>query len=161
MKFVIWILKTLLGKSFILLLPLPLFSGRTGVAKVVVKLVLQSEPLHVLTLQQTALIHTFQQISPSFLLPHLCTYGRGCLGPSNSSQAYSCSSSKFLKSLSCSFSIKPLNPYRVMNTLCRAARAQTLDNIVLIVVSNGAPSSLTSPTLITSISNVVCDLGCH
>jgi hypothetical protein len=50
MKFVIWILKTLLGKSFILLLPLPLFSGGTGVAKVVVKLVLQSEPLHVLTL---------------------------------------------------------------------------------------------------------------
>jgi hypothetical protein len=50
MKFVVWILKTLLGQSFILLLPLPLFSGITGVAEVVVDLILRSEPLHVLTL---------------------------------------------------------------------------------------------------------------
>jgi hypothetical protein len=45
MKFVIWILKTLLGQSFILLLPLPLVSGITSVAEVVVKLVLLLEPL--------------------------------------------------------------------------------------------------------------------
>jgi hypothetical protein len=49
MKFVVWILKTLLSQSFILLLPLPLFFGITIIAKVVVKLVLPSEPLHVLT----------------------------------------------------------------------------------------------------------------
>jgi hypothetical protein len=48
-EFVIWILKTLLDQSFILLLPLPLFSTITGAVEVVVKLVLQSEPLHVLT----------------------------------------------------------------------------------------------------------------
>jgi hypothetical protein len=39
----------LVGQSFILFLPLPLFSSITGVTEVVVKLVLQSEPLHVLT----------------------------------------------------------------------------------------------------------------
>jgi hypothetical protein len=53
--FVIWILKTLLGQSFILLLPLPLFSSITGVAEVVVKLVLRSEPLHVLTVDTKVL----------------------------------------------------------------------------------------------------------
>jgi hypothetical protein len=37
-----------LVQSFILLLSLPLFSGIIGVAEVVVKLVLRSEPLHVL-----------------------------------------------------------------------------------------------------------------
>jgi hypothetical protein len=50
MKFVLWILKTLLYQSFIVLLPRPLFSSITGVAKVVVQLVLRSEPLHVLTI---------------------------------------------------------------------------------------------------------------
>jgi hypothetical protein len=40
MEFLIWILKTLLGQSVILLMPLPLFSIITNVAKVVVKLVL-------------------------------------------------------------------------------------------------------------------------
>jgi hypothetical protein len=49
MEFVVRILKILLGQSFILLLPLSLFFGITGVAKVVVKPVLRSEPLHVLT----------------------------------------------------------------------------------------------------------------
>jgi hypothetical protein len=39
-EFFIWILKTLLGQYFILMLPLPLFSGITGVAEVVVKLIL-------------------------------------------------------------------------------------------------------------------------
>jgi hypothetical protein len=46
MKFVIWILKTLLGQSIILLLPLPQFSDITSVVEVVVKLILQSEPLY-------------------------------------------------------------------------------------------------------------------
>jgi hypothetical protein len=41
----------LLGQSLILLLPLPLFSSITCVVEVVVKLVLRSEPLHVLTLR--------------------------------------------------------------------------------------------------------------
>jgi hypothetical protein len=41
--------KTLLDQCFILQLPLPLFFGITSVAEVVAKLVLQSEPLHVLT----------------------------------------------------------------------------------------------------------------
>jgi hypothetical protein len=41
----------MLGQSFILLLPLPLFSGITGIAEVVVKLILQLEPLHVLTVR--------------------------------------------------------------------------------------------------------------
>jgi hypothetical protein len=48
-KIFIWILKTLLGQSFILLLPLPLFSSITSVAEVVAKLVLCLESLHVLT----------------------------------------------------------------------------------------------------------------
>jgi hypothetical protein len=39
-EFIVWILKTLLGQSSILLLPLPLFFGITGVAEVVVKLIL-------------------------------------------------------------------------------------------------------------------------
>jgi hypothetical protein len=51
MKFVIRILKTLLGQSFMLLLPLTLFSGITSDAEVVVKLILRSEPLHVLTVR--------------------------------------------------------------------------------------------------------------
>jgi hypothetical protein len=42
---------TLLGQSFILLLPLPLFSGITCAAEVVAKLILRSEPLDVLTIQ--------------------------------------------------------------------------------------------------------------
>jgi hypothetical protein len=58
MEFVIWILKTLLGQSFILLLPLPLFSSITGVAEVVVKLVLRLEPLHVLTVHGKVLRFT-------------------------------------------------------------------------------------------------------
>jgi hypothetical protein len=39
------------------------------------------------SLRQTTLICTFQQISPSLLLSHLCTYGRECPSPSKSSQA--------------------------------------------------------------------------
>jgi hypothetical protein len=52
---VIWILKILLGQSFIHLFPLPLFSGITGVAEVVVKLLLWSEPLHVLNVHDKIL----------------------------------------------------------------------------------------------------------
>jgi hypothetical protein len=48
---VIWILDTLLGQSLILLFPLALFFGIFGVAKVVVKLILQSELPHVLTVR--------------------------------------------------------------------------------------------------------------
>jgi hypothetical protein len=33
--------------------------------------------------RQSALIHTFQQISPSLLLSYLCTYKRGVLVPLN------------------------------------------------------------------------------
>jgi hypothetical protein len=56
MKFVIWILKILLGQSFILLLSLPLFFGIIGVAKVVVKLtILRSEPLHALIVHEKVL----------------------------------------------------------------------------------------------------------
>jgi hypothetical protein len=51
MEFVIMILKTLLGQPLILLLPLPLFSSISSVSKVVVKLVLRSEPPHVLTVR--------------------------------------------------------------------------------------------------------------
>jgi hypothetical protein len=47
-EFVIWILKTLLDQSLIILLPLPLFSGITCVAELVVKLILRLETLHVL-----------------------------------------------------------------------------------------------------------------
>jgi hypothetical protein len=47
MEIIVWILKTLLSQSFILLLPLPLFFCITGAAEVVVKLVL---PLHVCTI---------------------------------------------------------------------------------------------------------------
>jgi hypothetical protein len=49
-EFVVWIFKTLLDQSFIILLTLPLFSSIAGVAEVVVKLVLRLESLHVLTL---------------------------------------------------------------------------------------------------------------
>jgi hypothetical protein len=57
-EFVIWIIKTLLDQSFILLLSLPLFSSITGVTEVVVKLILQSEPLHVLTVHGKVLRFT-------------------------------------------------------------------------------------------------------
>jgi hypothetical protein len=53
--FIVWILKTLLAQSFILLLLLPLFFGITSVADVVVKLVLRSEPLYVLTVHDKVL----------------------------------------------------------------------------------------------------------
>jgi hypothetical protein len=53
-----WILKTFLGQSSILLLPLPLFFGIIGVAEVVVKLVLRSEPLHVLIVHNKVLQFT-------------------------------------------------------------------------------------------------------
>jgi hypothetical protein len=41
------------------------------------------------------------------------------------------------------------------------ARPQTLDNLVFIVMSKGTPSSLTSPTLLTSVGHIVCNLGYH
>jgi hypothetical protein len=66
-EFVGWILMTMLAQSFILLLPLPLFSAITSVAKVVVKLIQQSEPLHVLTLHGKVLWFTlFNKSHPIF-----------------------------------------------------------------------------------------------
>jgi hypothetical protein len=57
----------LAGQSFILLLPLSLFSGITSVTEVVVKLVLQSEPLHVLTVRGKVLRFTlFNKSRPVF-----------------------------------------------------------------------------------------------
>jgi hypothetical protein len=50
-EFVIWILDILLGQSLILPFPLAMFSGISGVAKVVVKLILRSELPHVLTVR--------------------------------------------------------------------------------------------------------------
>jgi hypothetical protein len=50
-KFVIWILDTLLGQSLILLFALALFFGISGVAMVVVKLILCSELPHVPTVR--------------------------------------------------------------------------------------------------------------
>jgi hypothetical protein len=66
---------------------------------------------------------------------------------------------RVLKSSSFSFSIKSWNPYRINDTLCWASRPQTLDNHIFTVVSKGMPSSLTSPTLITFVGHIVCDLG--
>jgi hypothetical protein len=51
MEFLMWILRTLVDQYVILLLPLPLFPSITGVVEVVAKLVLRSEPLHVLTIR--------------------------------------------------------------------------------------------------------------
>jgi hypothetical protein len=45
----------MLGQSFILMLPLPLFFSIIGVAKVVVKFILRSQPLHVLTIRDKVL----------------------------------------------------------------------------------------------------------
>jgi hypothetical protein len=55
MKFIIWILKTLLDQYVILILPLHLFSNITGVAEMVVKLILWPESLHVLTVHNKVL----------------------------------------------------------------------------------------------------------
>jgi hypothetical protein len=55
LKFLIWILKTLLGQSVILLLPLPLFSDISDVVEVMVKLILRSKLLHVLTIHYKVL----------------------------------------------------------------------------------------------------------
>jgi hypothetical protein len=65
---------------------------------------------------------------------------------------------EFSKSSSFSFLVNLSNHYRVSNTLCRAARPQTLGNLIFILMSKGKPLSLTSPTLITSVGHDVCDL---
>jgi hypothetical protein len=136
---------------------------------------------------QTALIYTFQQISPSLLLSHLCTYRKGVLvhpnlhkltlvaPPSMRDDLHSylpplllqlfrilnvCLNRVFEEFILL-FLVNSSNPCRVMDTLCWAARPQTLDNFVFTVVSKGTPSSLTSPTLITSVGHVICDLGCR
>jgi hypothetical protein len=76
MEFVIWILKTLLGQSFILLLPLPLFFCITDVAEVVLKLILRSEPLHVLTIHGKVLQFTlFNKPRPIFFQIFVLTEG--------------------------------------------------------------------------------------
>jgi hypothetical protein len=68
MEFLIWILKTLLGQYVIILLPLPLFFGISGVAEVVVKLILRLEPLHVLNVRCKVLQFTLCNKSfPDFL----------------------------------------------------------------------------------------------
>jgi hypothetical protein len=67
---------------------------------------------------------------------------------------------EFLKSSFVSFLVKSLNPYRVSDTLCRAARQQTLDNLVLTSLSKDTPS-LTWPTFIMFVGHLVCNLGLH
>jgi hypothetical protein len=95
-EFVIWILNILLSQTVILLLPLPLFSSITDVAEVVIKLVLRSEPLHVLTIRGKVLRFTLcKWIYLSLLLSILCTYWRGLSYYSNASWAFSCRSSKY------------------------------------------------------------------
>jgi hypothetical protein len=84
MKIIVWILKTLLGQSFILLLSLPLFSGITDVAKVVAKLVLWSEPLHVLTVHGKVLwFALFNKSCPDFLWQIFVHIEEGVLVPPN------------------------------------------------------------------------------
>jgi hypothetical protein len=84
MEFVVWILKTLLGQSFIFLLPLPVFSSITNVANVVVKLVLQLEPLHVLTLRGKVLRFTLFNKSRLVFFCHIFVLTeRGVLVPPN------------------------------------------------------------------------------
>jgi hypothetical protein len=72
-----------------------------------------------------------------------------------------CLNTFFLKNSSFSFLVNSSNPYRVSDTLYRAARPQTLNNLVFTFVSKGTPSSLTRPTFITSIKHFVCNLGFH
>jgi hypothetical protein len=84
MKFVIWILKTLLGQSFILLLPLPLFFGITSIAEVVVKLILRSEPQHVLTVSTKVLRFTlFNKSRPIVFCQIFVLMEGGVLVPPN------------------------------------------------------------------------------
>jgi hypothetical protein len=84
MEFLIWILKTLLGQSCILLLPLPRFSSIIGVAEMVVKLVLQSEPLYVLTLRSKVLrLELFNKSCPAFFCHIFACTERGVLVPPN------------------------------------------------------------------------------
>jgi hypothetical protein len=78
-KFVIWILKTLLGQFFIILLPLHLFFDITSVAEVVVKLVLQSESLHVLTVRGKVLQFTLCNKSHSVFFCQLFVRTKGAL----------------------------------------------------------------------------------
>jgi hypothetical protein len=76
MKFVIWILKTLLGQSIILLLPLPQFSDITSVVEVVVKLILQSEPLYGLIIRGKVIQFALSIKSfPVFSQLFVCTEG--------------------------------------------------------------------------------------
>jgi hypothetical protein len=51
--------------------------------------------------------------------------------------------------------------HKIYQLFCRAARPQTLDNLIFTLVSKGKPSSWTSPTLITSVGHDVCDLFFH
>jgi hypothetical protein len=73
-----------LGQSLILLLPLSLFSSITGVVEVVVKLILRSEPLHVLTLRGKVLRFTlFKKSRPVFFCHIFVNIERGVLVPPN------------------------------------------------------------------------------
>jgi hypothetical protein len=84
MEIIVWILKILSGQYFILLLPLPLFFGITSVAKVVVKLVLRSVPLDVLTVHGKVLWFTlFNKSCPVFFWQIFVRIKRGVLVPPN------------------------------------------------------------------------------
>jgi hypothetical protein len=84
MEFIVWILKILLGQSFILLLPLPLFFGITSVIEVVVKLVLRLEPLHVLTFRGIVLRFTlFNKSRPVLFCQIFVLMQGGVLIPPN------------------------------------------------------------------------------
>jgi hypothetical protein len=83
-KFVVWILMILLGQSFILLLPLPLFFDITGVAEVVFKLILRSESLHVLTIHGKVLQFTlFNKSRLVFFCQIFVLMERGVMVPPN------------------------------------------------------------------------------
>jgi hypothetical protein len=174
--FVVWNLKILLGQSFILLLPLPLFSNITGVVEVVVKLILQSEPLHVLFNKSRPVFfcHIFVLMERGVLVPPNLDKLTLVAPPSMRDDLYSyllpfCFNSsaywmyiwkEFSKSSSISFLVKSSNPYRINDTLCRTAISQILDNLIFTIMSKGTPLSLTSPTLVMSVSHIICDPGC-
>jgi hypothetical protein len=84
MEFIVWILKTLLGQSFIPLLALPLFSSINSVVEVVVKLILWSEPLHILTVRGKVFLFTlFNKSRPVFFCQIFVLTEGGVLVPPN------------------------------------------------------------------------------
>jgi hypothetical protein len=164
----------LLGQSFILLLPLPLFFSITGVAEVVGNLILQSEPLHVLTLCGKVLrFALFNKSCPVFFCHIFVLTEGGVLDPPNLHKLTLVARPSMRDDLHSYLLPLLLQLFRILNVclnrvfeefilfIFRAARPQTLDNLVFTIVSKRTPSSFTSPTLITSVGHVVCDLGCR